>query len=61
VTILKENNETASVRQLANTRVVYRRGPVNAVVDIGDDTDLLKLYLPTEKLMKLIKLQYMKP
>jgi hypothetical protein len=29
VTILKEIKETASVRQLANTRVGYRRGPVN--------------------------------
>jgi hypothetical protein len=43
VSILKENNERASVVKLANAPVVYRRGPVNSIAAISDDVELLKL------------------
>jgi hypothetical protein len=43
VTILKENNESASVRQLAYTRVVYRRRHVYSITAISDNIDVLKL------------------
>lgn len=40
MTIQKENNKSESVRQLTNTRVVYRRGPVNSITAISDNIDV---------------------
>jgi hypothetical protein len=49
VSILKENNENTSVREVSNTLGAYGDEPVIAVTTISDVVYLLRLYVTMER------------